>query len=287
MSVYKVNSIIEETESLCPVCLKVLPAAVYERGGRVYMGKTCPEHGEFDVYLWPDAERYRWFTSLAFPTKSRTPQTESLSGCPRDCGLCPGHKRGIVLAEIEVTWRCNLACPVCYMSAGEASPDPDIETITGMLETIHRFDGDDACLQISGGEPTVRADLPDIIALARQTGFMTIELNTNGLAIADDRNFLRALKGAGLTNVYLQFDGVTPEATRKLRGADLLGRKLRAIENCRTEGVPVILAPTIVEGINDNQLGALIAFAMNNLDVISGLAVQPAFQSGRFDIERR
>jgi len=287
MSASRVSNIIEETESMCPVCLRVLPAAVYEREGQVYMEKTCPEHGGFDVYLWPDAERYRWFTSLAFPATPRTPQTESTRGCPRDCGLCPNHKREIVLAEIEVTWRCNLTCPVCYMSAGEAPPDPDMETIAGMLKTIHRFDGNNACLQISGGEPTIRADLPDIIALARQTGFTTIELNTNGLAIADDRSFLHTLQEAGLTNVYLQFDGLTPEVTRKLRGADLLDRKLQALENCRTEGMPLILAPTIVSGINDSQLGELIAFAMKNLDVVSGLAIQPAFQSGRFDIDRR
>lgn len=285
MCARKLNNIIEETQSLCPVCLNTLPAFIYEKDGQVYMGKTCPEHGELSVYLWPNAEHYRWFSNFTLPATPRAPQTGIARGCPLDCGLCPGHKRGIILAEIEVTWRCNLACPVCYLAAGDAPPDPTLETIAGMLETIHHFDGEDTCLQISGGEPTIRTDLPDIITLARQTGFTTIELNTNGLVIASDPDFLHALKLAGLTNVYLQFDGVTPEVTKKLRGKDLLDSKLQAIENCRADGLPVILAPTIVKGINDNQLGELIAFAMNNLDVVSGLAIQPAFRSGRFDLE--
>jgi uncharacterized radical SAM superfamily Fe-S cluster-containing enzyme len=278
------SEIIDVTQSLCPVCLKILPAVIRERDGQVYMDKTCPEHGEFHVYLWPDAERYRWFQSFILPTTPRRPQTETVKGCPLDCGLCPHHKRGITLAEIEVTWRCNLACPVCYLGNIQAPPDPTPDAIASMLETIQRCDGKGTCLQITGGEPTIRADLPDIIALARQTGFTVIELNSNGLVIGRDRSFLHALKKAGLTNVYLQFDGVTPEATKKLRGEDLLNSKLQAMENCREEGVPVILAPTIVSGVNDDQLGDLIALAMRNLDVIAGLAIQPAFRSGRFDV---
>ena len=279
--------VIDQTESVCPHCLKTIPATIYENGGSVYMGKTCPEHGHCDVYLWPDANHYLWFTNFSFPSKPRAPQTECSDGCPRDCGLCPNHKRGITLAEIEVTWRCNQSCPVCFMSASDSppAPDPSLETIYDMLQTIQRYDGGHASLQITGGEPTVRADLPDIIRLARQAGFSTVEINTNGLVIGRDRNFLCALKEAGLTNIYLQFDGITPEVTRILRGEGLFDCKLQAIENCRLEDMKVILAPTIIKEINDGQMGDLIDFCMNNMDVIGGLAIQPAFLSGRFDVE--
>jgi uncharacterized radical SAM superfamily Fe-S cluster-containing enzyme len=280
----KPTSIIDETQSLCPYCLKTLPATIYESGGQVYMHKVCPEHGEFDIYLWPDADHYRWFNRFAFDTIPRAPQTESLSECPRDCGLCPQHRQHITLAEIEVTWRCNLACPVCFVSGGDAPPDPTLETITEMFETIRRFDGEDTSIQLTGGEPTIRTDLPDIVELGRQSGFTAIEVNTNGLVISRDRDYLHALKEAGLGGIYLQFDGITPEITQTLRGADLFSYKLKAIENCRAEGMPVILAATIIKGINESQLGALITFAMKNLDVVCGLALQPAFKSGRFDI---
>ncbi|MDD5703326.1 MAG: radical SAM protein, partial [Dehalococcoidales bacterium] len=277
---------IDRTESVCPHCLQTIPATIYEDSGSVYMSKVCPEHGLSSVYLWPDVEQYLWFNSFKFPLKSREPQTEAINGCPRDCGLCPRHLRGITLAEIEVTWRCNQKCPICFMSAGKAiPPDPSLKTLEFMLQTIYYYEKGQATLQITGGEPTVRRDLPDIIRLAHQIGFNTIEINTNGLVLGQDLDFLQSLKEAGLTNIYLQFDGLSPETTRILRGEGLLEWKLKAIENCRNIGIPVILAPTIIKGINDGHLGSLIDYCMDNLDVVEGLAIQPAFISGRFELE--
>lgn len=251
------------------------------------MAKSCPEHGRFDVYLWPDVEHYEWFCGYAFPALSRVPQTATAKGCPHDCGLCPGHARRITLPEIEVTWRCNLACPVCFMSDRQAPPDPSLDEVRRMVETIGNFDGPCFPLQITGGEPTIRADLPAIVEMATSHGASAVELNTNGLVIGRDIEYLRALKKAGLTNVYLQFDGLLPAATRVLRGRDVLAAKLQAIENCRSEKVPVILSVTIVEGVNEMELGSIIRFAMDNLEVIGGLALQPAFVSGRFELGTR
>jgi len=280
----KLTDIIEKTLSVCPHCLKTLPATIHAKDDGVYMHKLCPQHGEFDVYLWPDVDSYRWFSGFFFPEKARTPQTDSIDGCPRDCGLCSSHRRHTTIAEIEVTYRCNLKCPVCFMSAGDIAPDPALETIAGEFETIRRFDGVNTPVQITGGEPTIRADLPEVVAMGREAGFRAIELNTNGIVIAHDRRYLRALKEAGLSEVYLQFDGLTAGVTRMLRGADLLATKLKAIENCRLEGVPVVLAVTVVNGINEGQLGDMVDFAFKNSDVICGLSLQPAFESGRFTV---
>ncbi len=182
---------------------------------------------------------------------------------------------------------CNLACPVCFMADGEFPQDPSLDSIQKMFETIRHYDGSSVSIQISGGEPTVREDLPDIIALGTQLGFEAIELNTNGLVIGRDPAYQKKLKHAGLKNVYLQFDSLDPAITKKLRGRDVLAEKLQAIENCRDEGLSVILSVTIIRGINDGKLGRLIEFAMNNLDVIKGLALQPAFISGRFDVTKQ
>ncbi len=277
--------IIRKTESVCPTCLVRLPATIYETAGaEVYMHKECPEHGVFDVYIWPDAKRYAWYAGMALPAASRAPQTESANGCPHDCGLCPGHERSITLPEVEVTWRCNISCPVCFMFDGDIPADPTMEELRHMFASILRFDGQNLPIQITGGEPTIRADLPQIIELAIQTGFEAVELNTNGLVIGRDIGYLKKLKCAGLTNIYLQFDSLTPEATATLRGSDLLAAKMQAIENCRAENIPVILSVAIVKGINDQELGDLIRFCMANLDVIKGLALQPAFESGRFAV---
>lgn len=281
------RNIIRTTESVCPTCVLTIPATIYKKeNAEVYMLKECPEHGVFDVYIWPDAERYQWYSGMAFPAVARAPQTVADKGCPHDCGLCPGHTRSITLPEVEVTWRCNLSCPVCFMFDGDLPADPTLDELGGMFQTILDHDGQNLPIQLTGGEPTIRADLPQIIALAIESGFEAVELNTNGLVIGSDIDYLRRLKAAGLTNVYLQFDGLAAATTLKLRGSDLLAIKMQAIENCRAENIPVILSVAIVKGINDHELGDLIKYSMANLDAIKGLALQPAFISGRFALDR-
>ncbi len=279
--------ILRKTGSVCPHCLKTLPAEICESDGKVYMQKTCPEHGDFSICLWPDAQRYRALCKYEFPAIGRPAQTRNSDGCPRDCGLCPSHRRSITLPEIEVTWRCNLACPVCFMFDGKIPPDPSLDEIAFMMKSIQKYDGDNLPIQITGGEPTVRDDLDEILGIARSLGFVAIELNTNGLMVGKDRGYLRKLKKAGLTNIYLQLDGLDSHSTMAMRGKNVLPEKLQAIENCRQEQVPVVLSVAVVEGINDQRLGELIAYAMRNLDVIHGLALQPAFTSGRFNVKDR
>lgn len=279
------------TRALCPECMRVLPAQIIDdKHGKVWMVRACPEHGSAETLVWPDVDHYRWITSLAFPQTK--PAQDSLIPsalpCPTGCGICQRHKRKPTLVEVEVTQRCNLSCPVCFMSAdpNASSTDVPLKRIADFYETIAKTVGTQTGVQITGGEPTIRKDLPQIIALGRQQGFWGIEVNTNGLVIAQDNGYLEDLVTAGLTGIYLQFDGMTPEPYRQIRGADLLDVKLRAVERCRDVGVQVVLAMTIVSGINSSQIGAVIDFALDNVDVIAGVALQPAFTSGRFDTKR-
>ena len=252
------------------------------------MARTCPQHGSSETMIWPDVDHYLWITSLAFPKV--LPRKEALhpstKACPSSCGICQRHQRKPTLVEIEVTQRCNLRCPVCFMSAGDSSTDVPLERLADFFETIAQTAGVETGVQITGGEPTIRPDLPQIIQMGRKRGFWGIEVNTNGLVIARDRDYLKALVEAGLTGIYLQFDGVTPEPYNRIRKADLLSTKLAAIENCRQAGVQVVLAMTIVSGVNSDEMGAVIDFALENVDVVAGVALQPAFTSGRFETRR-
>jgi uncharacterized radical SAM superfamily Fe-S cluster-containing enzyme len=277
------------TRSLCPECLAVLPAEIKaDDGGVVWMTRTCPEHGEIQTRVWPDAEHYQWLRSLAFPRvrPAAAAVHPSELPCPTGCGICHRHQRKPTLIEIEVTQRCNLHCPVCFMSAEADYTDVSLDELAGFYGAILAASGTETGVQLTGGEPTVRDDLPEIVALGRRLGFWGVEVNTNGLRIAQDPAYLSELVAAGCTGIYLQFDGVSAEPYRSIRGADLLAVKLRAIENCRAAGIQVVLAMTIVSGVNSLELGAVVDFALANVDVVAGLALQPAFTSGRFDAER-
>ncbi len=284
------DTVLRTTHALCPVCLKELLATVFsDAGGVVWMERICPEHGETVSRVWPDVDHYRWMTSLDFP---RNPPHATCGGatatrpCPFGCGVCERHARKGTLQEVEVTQACNLHCPVCFMSAQSDRHDPDMEGLSAMFDAIVRTGGVDTGVQITGGEPTVREDLPDIIRMARGKGFWGVEVNTNGLVIASRDGYLETLVEAGLTGVYLSFDSLVADVYRQMKGADLLAVKLEAVERCRVAGIQVVLAMTIVAGTNEHEVYDIIRFALDNPDVVVGVALQPAFTSGRFETGR-
>jgi len=282
------RQVLHKVHALCPHCLEQLPADVYaDEDGKVWMTRTCPEHGETTTYVWPNAEHYTWLRSMhSEPTAPKWREYPITDKCCMSCGLCKRHLRRGTLVEIEVTRRCNAKCPVCFMSADFPSDGITFEEIEGLIATLAEKVGPETGLQITGGEPTVRKDLPQIVAKAREYGFTGIEVNTNGIVIGRSESYLLDLVAAGITGIYLSFDGLDEDPYEAICGKGaMLHDKLACIENCRKVGIPVVLCMTIVKGINDDLVGEVIDYAWENSDVVIGVALQPAFTSGRFEPE--
>ena len=283
---------IKNTKSICPECLKVLDATIFEDGGKVYIKKECPEHGSFQELYWSDYDQYLRAEKLRYDGDGlNNPRTKTDKGCPYDCGICPEHKSHTSLAIIDITNRCNLTCPVCFANAAAAGYvyEPTKEQVTGMLENLRANDPVPAtALQFSGGEPTIRNDLTDFVRKAKELGFRHVEVNTNGLRLAQSVDYCKQLKEAGVSTVYLQFDGLTPEVYKFIRGVDLLDIKMKAIENCRKAGLhSIVLVVTLVKGVNDSQLGDIINFAVKNFDIVRCINVQPVSLCGRLPQKER
>ncbi len=279
---------LEQTQSVCPECLAVIDARIVSYDGAVVMEKSCPQHGSYATSLWPDEKHYQWLKNFKFPHAQPQQVHASDEDCPRACGLCASHLHHPRLVEIELTQRCNLRCPVCFMAAEgnqhDLATDLSLEQIEAQLRSIMQQSGPATSIQLTGGEPTVRQDLPDIVRLCRRIGFAAVEVNTNGVVISKHPDFLEELVAAGISGIYMQFDGLSDQVFRKIRGAELLQTKLRAIENCRRAGTQVVLAMAVIAGINNDQMGRVLDFALENRDVVAGVAYQPAFSSGRFDV---
>jgi len=278
--------VIKETKSICPECLKVLDATIFEEDGKVYIKKTCAEHGYFQEVYWSDYAQYERAEKFRHDGSGlKNPRTKTVKGCPYDCGICPEHKSHTALAIIDVTNRCNLKCPVCLANAAAAGYvyQPTKEEIRGMLENLRKNDPVPAtALQFSGGEPTIRNDLFELIRMAKDMGFRHLEVNTNGVRLSQSVDYCKQLKEAGMSTIYLQFDGLTADVYKFIRGIDLLDIKMKAIENCRKAGIDsMVLVVTLVKGVNDNQLGDIIRFAVKNFDVIRCINVQPVSLCGR------
>ncbi len=274
--------LLEETESLCPACMKILNARIYSDGVRVFMEKKCPDHGVFRGLIWSDYSLYK--KSFRFGRRVTKPaewNTSTIKGCPYDFGLCPEHEQHTCLTILEITEKCNLGCPVCLASSPGTRADPKIEQIEGALRKLVKCEGSSTSIQISGGEPTVREDLADIISVARGFGFKSIEIDTNGVELARHPMLAKQLAAAGLSGIYLQFDGLTREAELTIRGAsNLLALKEKAIETARKAGLEVALAATIVKGVNDDQLWEIIKYAISK--DAKGVNFQPFAALGRF-----
>jgi uncharacterized radical SAM superfamily Fe-S cluster-containing enzyme len=276
------QGIVEPTESLCPVCLRRLPARREIVGEDGFIVRECPEHGEFRVRFWHGPPGLADWSRPKLPGTPPPRQTDVDQGCPFDCGLCPQHAQHTCTAVFEVTGRCNLGCPVCFAASGAgAGPDPDLDSLARRFAAAFAATGP-ANVQLSGGEPTMRADLPEIARLARTAGYAFIQVNTNGLALAEDPDLAKRLADAGVDSVFLQCDGVTADVYRKLRGRDLAALKLTAMDRLAAARIGVVLVPTIVAGVNDHQIGDLVRLGVSRAPAVRGVHFQPAGSFGRF-----
>lgn len=279
---------LSKTESLCPVCLNRIEAERVAEGDAVYLEKQCPTHGAFRTILWRGVESWeRWGEGCRKPQQPPVCGTAVDRGCPFDCGICPEHRQHTCCVVLDVTERCNLACPVCFASAGStaAKPDPSLDEIVNWCRKLLEVGGP-FNLHLSGGEPTVRRDLPEMIRRIRSLGFSYIQLNTNGVRLATDGDYARELKEAGLSCVFLQFDGISDEVFRTVRGKPLLATKLQTIAHCSEHELGVVMVPTLIPGVNTGEIGDLLRMAIRLAPAVRAVHFQPVSYFGRYPAGR-
>ena len=298
---------VKDTTSVCPECLAAIPASVVVKQEKIYLSKTCAQHGSFEDLYWSSKDLYDRASSYA--TRGAEPasrQTDSKNGCPRDCGLCPNHKNLTILAVMDITNLCNAKCPTCFASSDKKKEyvyEPSIEQIRLMLDSMA---GDIHAMQLTGGEPTLRPDLHQIIYEAKLRDINHIELNTNGIVFASSRGtqLTKSLEGMfgdetlkkGLSTVYLKFNGFSPATWEATTGDPDWGNiPLRAVENIKKgysdkrRSPGIMLVPTLINGLNTYEIGDIIRYAMRESYVIRGVNFQPVSFAGSMstrDLER-
>jgi uncharacterized radical SAM superfamily Fe-S cluster-containing enzyme len=255
------------------------------------MEKTCPDHGYFKDRVMTDTALYLKCQQWAFREGrglENPPVTDAVS-CPSDCGICNMHQSHTLLGQVDLTNRCNLQCPICFANSSVAGYvyEPDFDQVKRLLETLRNYRPTPAtAVQFSGGEPTLHPDFLRIISTARDLGFSHIQIASNGLTMAQP-GFAEKCAEAGLHTVYLQFDGVDDRIYEFTRGRKLLDIKKKALENIQRAGMKACLVPTIVKGINDDQVARILQFAIDNIQVVSAIAYQPVAFTGRISTEER
>jgi 7,8-dihydro-6-hydroxymethylpterin dimethyltransferase len=274
----------KNTQSICPECKKVVAARQYEKDGKVFMTKECPDHGEFNDIISSDVniflEMEKWYFKDGQGCSN--PLVTDARNCPSDCGICNMHITHAAIGNIDLTSRCNLGCPTCFASSNKYTAEPSFEEIHLMMKRLREAKPAPCnTIQFIGGEPTLHPDFFKIVKASTELGFTHIQMGTNGIKLADP-DFAMQAREAGLQYIYLQMDGVTDDVFEKIRGRKLLETKLKAIESAGKAGLRVILVPTIIRGVNDHQLGDLVKLTFENLDTITGLSMQPISFTGRY-----
>jgi len=269
------------TRTLCSKCEKLIDGKIIYNEKGVFIQKQCPVCGEQTEILEEDYNYHLLKPKYDKQGTTSTVQTKVDSGCPYDCGLCPSHDQHTCIGIIEITKRCNLNCEMCFAKSGEGK-DLSLEKINEMMDFyMNAENGKAEILQISGGEPTLHQDIIKIVQMARDKGFKYVMINTNGLRIAQDEEFVRELSEfKGGFEIYLQFDGLSDEIYEKLRLKKLLEIKKKAIANLSKYNIPTTLVATVENGVNDKALGEILSFGMNE-NGVRGVNFQPISYYGK------
>ena len=290
------------TDSLCPKCVPEIrkrildgetpidvlyndrpgeiKAQVIERDGKILMVKDCPIHGHFEDVMAMDTAFFKHLEEV-FPGRDiRAHHDETLH---KHGSSTIKHGRGSVLT-VDLTNRCNMMCDPCFMDANQVGfvhelTWDDIKTVLDNAITIKPKR--QMSVQFSGGEPTISPYFLDAVRYAREVGYTSVQAATNGIEFAKSPEFCRQAAEAGLRYAYLQFDGIGNAANQHRKVGNLFDVKLQAIENLHANGVDIIPVITIVNGINNEQVGPIIQFALDNPKKIPFLSFQPVSFTGR------
>jgi uncharacterized radical SAM superfamily Fe-S cluster-containing enzyme len=291
-----------ETDSLCPGCVKEareaiisgakdyrdlmhekvgeIKAQIIERDGQVWMVKECPQHGRYEDLMAVDSKFLSWIEQN-FPGRDIPAHNDE--DLHRHGSSTVRYGRGAVLT-VDLTNRCNMMCDPCFMDANqvgyvhELSWDEIKEILDNALRIKPRRQ---MSVQFSGGEPTMHPYFIDAVRYARKVGYNSVQAATNGIEFAKSKEFARKAFEAGMRYAYLQFDGIGNDANSHRQVGNLFDVKLRAIENMHEAGIEIVLVTTIVNNVNNDQVGPIVKFAMENPKKISFVSFQPVSFTGR------
>lgn len=272
--------------SICSTCYQKIEGKTVFEDSKVYLLKRCPQHGHERVLIADDVDYYRLCREVFIkpPEMPLVYNTPVKWGCPYDCGLCTDHEQHSCLTLVEICDYCNLRCPVCYASSGpERQQFRDLPLVEKMLDAIVRNEGHPDVVQISGGEPTMHPDFFAVLNLAKARPIRHLMVNTNGIRIAQDEEFVKRLAVyAEDFEVYLQFDSFERAPLIALRGADLRRVRQDAIERLNRYNISTNLVVTLKKGLNDGEIGTIIDYALQQ-PCIRGVTFQPIQDAGRLE----
>jgi uncharacterized radical SAM superfamily Fe-S cluster-containing enzyme len=267
------------TQALCNQCGKLSEAQIQISGEQVFLTKWCPEHGSTRALISSDKDWY--LRSLGYVKPQTLPKAravDKLASCPDSCGLCEAHQQHTCVPILEITPKCNLACPICLVS-GCDHKELSVTEVEQIIDNLVRYEGKINMLTLSGGEPTVHPNFLEIVDACRRPEIGILSVSTNGVLLDENPDLLPALSDRGVV-ISLQFDGYSPEVYSRLRGqARLADMKKRVIERALSLEAKLSLTVTLAKDLNEDELPAILDLLFTEDNVLSVMC-QPLAQMG-------
>jgi hypothetical protein len=261
-------------QGLCRQCRRIVPARVIEEGGAVYQERICPTCGPGRARI---ADGVEWYLARAATTVRCKPARQAggpvQAGCPWDCGPCAFHANACRLPVFSVTNACNLDCPICFTyNRADRRYHMSREELRPLLDKLIERAGPFDLINVTGGEPTLHPDVLSLLQECQRPEIGRVTMNSNGLRLAKDEDFCRALADLGVY-VVLSFDTFRPEVARTIHGRDLVAEKIQALENLQRFGIGTTLLNVMIRGLNDDEIGAVLELARTH-PVVRSVTVQ-------------
>ena len=273
------------TTSLCSKCLTQVSAKVIFQNENVYLLKLCKEHGVEKALISTDIGYYKKCRDYLKPSDiPKKFNTNVKYGCPYDCGICTDHEQHSCVSLVEITDRCNLTCPTCYAGSSPTyGRHRTLDEVKSMLDIVVDNEGEPDIVQISGGEPTIHPNFFEILDYAKTLPIRHIMINTNGIRIANDPEFVNRLSDymPGI-EIYLQFDSFKSEVLKKIRGEDLRNKRNLALKILNKYNIHTSLVVTIERNQNNDEIGKIVDFALEQ-KCVRGVTFQPTQFAGRVE----
>ena len=275
------RALLNETTSLCRVCKRSVPAALYEEDGAIVMRKRCPSHGEQETLIASDARWYRRI--MAMPANLKAPLGERkpvAQGCPFDCGPCHSHEQRVHLPVVPITSACNLDCPICYThNRNDGAYHMGVDEMAAILEHLKRRAPDQRIINITGGEPTLHPNFLQLIEMCRDAGIHRVTISTHGLTFIKNEAMVARLAELE-ARVILSFDSFDEQVNAVMLGGKFGAPKMRALALLEAYGVATTLLPVLARGMNDGEIAQIVDLALGK-DFIRSVEFHPMTFTGQ------
>lgn len=268
-------------QGMCRECRSLVPCRVLEDEGAVYQERLCPACGKSRARI---ADSVEWYARMMKTTvKCSTPNQpgrRTQKGCPRDCGPCSFHANACHLPVFSVTNACNMNCPICFTYN---RPDRQYfmtrDALRRLLDQLIERTGPLDLINVTGGEPSLHPEILSLLQECQRPEIGRVTMNSNGLRLAEDEEFCRALSDLG-AYVILSLNTLQPETSREIHGRDVVSAKLKALENLERFGVGTTLLNVMIRGVNDTEIGPIIQLAREH-SVVRSVTVQTMTFTGQ------